>query len=103
MMKQNRIIALAAVALALAISTPAQAQFGNLLNRAKKAVKEKVEKEADKAADKVTSTAKDKAGKVAQDVTGKARAPSAKFTLPTNILTRSSSPCSPTGSIPRSI
>lgn len=75
MMKQNRIIALAAVALTLAISTPAQAQFGNLLNKAKKAVKEKVDKEADKAADKVSSTAKDKAGKVAQDATGKVGIP----------------------------
>ena len=75
MMKQNRIIALAAVALALAISTPVQAQFGNLLDKARKAVKEKVDKEADKAADKVSSTAKDKAGKVAQDATGKVGIP----------------------------
>ena len=45
-MKLNRIIVLpAAVALALAISTPVNAQFGNVLNKAKKAAKEKVNHE----------------------------------------------------------
>lgn len=43
-MKRNRILALsAAMVLAFAIATPANAQFGNLMNKAKKAVKEKVD------------------------------------------------------------
>lgn len=71
-MKNNRIIAMsAAIALAFATATPAQAQFGNVLNKAKKAVKEKVEKTVEntteaakqKATDTATGTAKDAAGK----------------------------------------
>ncbi len=43
-MTHNRTLALlAAIALAFAITTPAEAQFGNILNKAKKAVKEKVD------------------------------------------------------------
>lgn len=43
-MTLRRIFALSAViALAFAVTTPAEAQFGNLLNKAKKAAKEKVD------------------------------------------------------------
>ena len=56
-MKLNRIIVLpAAVALALAISTPVNAQFGNVLNKAKKAAKEKVDKKVKETKQKVEST-----------------------------------------------
>ena len=47
-MKDNRTLALsAALALAFAITTPANAQFGNILNKAKKAVKEKVKEKSE--------------------------------------------------------
>lgn len=70
-MKQNRILALSvAIALAFAITTPANAQFGNVLNKAKKAVKEKVEttvKETKKKVENTTSVAVDKTtGEVAE-------------------------------------
>ena len=47
-MKDYRTLALsAALALAFAITTPANAQFGNILNKAKKAVKEKVKEKSE--------------------------------------------------------
>ena len=59
-MKHNRILALsAALALAFATTTPANAQFGNILNKAKKAVKEKVEKSLTDTKKKAQSTATD--------------------------------------------
>ena len=59
-MKDYRTIALsAALALAFAITTPANAQFGNILNKAKKAVKEKVEKSVTDTKKKAQSTATD--------------------------------------------
>ena len=47
------------MALAFAITTPANAQFGNILNKAKKAVKEKVEKSVTDTKKKAQSTATD--------------------------------------------
>ena len=59
-MKDYRTLALsAALALAFAITTPANAQFGNILNKAKKAVKEKVEKSVTDTKKKAQSTATD--------------------------------------------
>ena len=70
-MKDNRTLALsAALALAFAITTPANAQFGNILNKAKKAVKEKVEKSLTDTKKKAQSTASDAVG----NTTGKAAA-----------------------------
>ena len=70
-MKDNRTLALsAALALAFAITTPANAQFGNILNKAKKAVKEKVEKSVTDTKKKAQSTASDAVG----NTTGKAAA-----------------------------
>ena len=70
-MTHNRILALsAALALAFAITTPANAQFGNLLNKAKKAVKDKVEKSVTDTKKKAQSTASDAVG----NTTGKAAA-----------------------------
>ena len=60
----------AALALAFAITTPAYAQFGNVLNKAKKAVKEKVEKSVTDTKKKAQSTASDAVG----NTTGKAAA-----------------------------
>ena len=68
-MKDNRTLALsAALALAFAITTPANAQFGNILNKAKKAVKEKVEKSLTDTKKKAQSTASD----AVDNTTGKA-------------------------------
>ena len=68
-MKDNRTLALsAALALAFAITTPANAQFGNILNKAKKAVKEKVEKSLTDTKKKAQSTATD----AVDNTTGKA-------------------------------
>ena len=59
-MKDYRTLALSAtLALAFAITTPANAQFGNILNKAKKAVKEKVEKSVTDTKKKAQSTATD--------------------------------------------
>ena len=59
-MKDNSPLALsAALALAFAITTPANAQCGNILNKAKKAVKEKVEKSVTDTKKKAQSTATD--------------------------------------------
>ena len=70
-MKDYRTLALsAALALAFAITTPANAQFGNILNKAKKAVKEKVEKSVTDTKKKAQSTASDAVG----NTTGKAAA-----------------------------
>ena len=60
-MKHKRIITLsAAIVLTFAVTTPADAQFGNVLNKAKKAVKEKVKEKSEeikeKATEKVTGT-----------------------------------------------
>lgn len=72
-MKTNRILALsAAIALACAVTTPASAQFGNLLNKAKKAVKEKVEKKVEKKVEQTKNAAKEKAEKEARKAAGKA-------------------------------
>lgn len=64
-MTHNRILALsAAIALTFAITTPANAQFGNILNKAKKAVKEEVDKKVKETKQKpenATADAKDKA------------------------------------------
>ena len=68
-MKDYRTLALsAALALAFAITTPANAQFGNILNKAKKAVKEKVEKSVTDTKKKAQSTATD----AVDNTTGKA-------------------------------
>ena len=68
-MKDYRTLALsAALALAFAITTPANAQFGNILNKAKKAVKEKVEKSLTDTKKKAQSTASD----AVDNTTGKA-------------------------------
>ena len=68
-MTHNRILALsAALALAFATTTPAYAQFGNVLNRAKKAVKDKVEKSVTDTKKKAQSTATD----AVDNTTGKA-------------------------------
>ena len=68
-MKDYRTLALsAALALAFAITTPANAQFGNILNKAKKAVKEKVEKSLTDTKKKAQSTATD----AVDNTTGKA-------------------------------
>ena len=68
-MKDYRTLALsAALALAFAITTPANAQFGNILNKAKKAVKEKVEKSVTDTKKKAQSTASD----AVDNTTGKA-------------------------------
>lgn len=59
-MNRNRILALsAAIALAFAVTTPANAQFGNALNKAKKAAKEKVVKKAKETKQKVEGSATD--------------------------------------------
>lgn len=76
-MKQNRIIALsAAIALTFAIATPAAAQFGNLLEKAKSKVKEKVENTVERAVDDATDaaidTAKKKTQKAVKDAAEKA-------------------------------
>ena len=68
-MKDYRTLALSAdLALAFAITTPANAQFGNILNKAKKAVKEKVEKSVTDTKKKAQSTATD----AVDNTTGKA-------------------------------
>ena len=62
-MKDYRTLALsAALALAFAITTPANAQFGNILNKAKKAVKDKVEKSVTDTKKKAQGTASDAVG-----------------------------------------
>ncbi|GAB6983017.1 hypothetical protein [Prevotella dentasini] len=76
-MRQNKFIAMsAAIALTFAIATPAQAQFGKLIDKAKKKAKEKVEHAVERAMDDATDaaigTAKKKAKKAAKDVAGKA-------------------------------
>ena len=58
----------AALALAFAITTPAYAQFGNVLNKAKKAVKDKVEKSVTDTKKKAQSSATD----AVDNTTGKA-------------------------------
>lgn len=56
----KKIVALSAtIALAVAISAPTNAQFGKLVNKAKKAAKEKVEKSAKEARKSVENTATD--------------------------------------------
>lgn len=73
-MTHNRILALSAIlALAFAITTPANAQFGNLLNKAKKTVKEKVDKKVKETKQKVEAAATgavDKAAGNAAERTG---------------------------------
>lgn len=71
-MKQKRIIAMsAAIALAFAVTTPANAQFGNILNKAKKAVKEKVEKKVEQKVEQTKNAGKEKAEKEAKKAAGK--------------------------------
>lgn len=66
-MNRNKILALsAAIALAFAVTTPANAQFGNALNKAKKAAKEKVVKKAKETKQKVEGSATDADGNPAQ-------------------------------------
>lgn len=77
-MRRNRILALsAALALACAVTTPANAQFGNILNKAKKAVEGKVEQKveqtrnaAQEKAEKKTEEASDKSLEKVGDKTG---------------------------------
>ena len=59
-MTLRRIFALLAViALVFAVTTPAEAQFGKLLNKAKKAAKEKVENKAREVKNKAEKGARD--------------------------------------------
>lgn len=68
-MTHNRILALSAIlALAFAITTPANAQFGNLLNKAKKTVKENVDTEVKASRKK----AEDAAAGAVNKITGEA-------------------------------
>lgn len=67
-MRLNRILALSAViALAFAATTPAEAQFGGLLNKAKKAAKEKVDKKAKEAKNKAENAARGAIGDAAEN------------------------------------
>ena len=71
MVKLNRIIATTtAVVLAFTFATPAQAQFGNILKKAKDAVKEKVKEKATEAKDKAVNKAMNKAADAVNNVTG---------------------------------
>ena len=60
--------------LALALATPARAQFGNILKKAKNAVKEKAKEKAEETKDKVMNKAanavKSKTGDALNNVTG---------------------------------
>ncbi len=56
--------------LAFTFATPAQAQFGNILKRAKDAVKEKVKEKATEAKDKAVNKAMNKAADAVNNVTG---------------------------------
>ena len=65
-MKANKIIALlVAIVLTFAITSPAEAQFGNLLNKAKNSVQKKIEQgvkdRAERAAERAVDNAIDKA------------------------------------------
>lgn len=72
-MTLRRIFALPAIiALAFAVTTPAEAQFGNLLNKAKKAAKEKVENKAKEAKKKAENAARDAMGDAAEKAAEKA-------------------------------
>ncbi len=67
-MRLNRIFALSAViALAFAATTPAEAQFGNLLNKAKKTAKEKVDNKAKEAKKKAENAALGAIGDAAEN------------------------------------
>lgn len=67
-MRLNRILALSAViALAFAATTPAEAQFGGLLNKAKKAAKEKVDKKAKETKKKAENAALGAIGDAAEN------------------------------------
>ena len=67
-MRLNRILALSAViALAFAATTPAETQFGGLLNKAKKAAKEKVDKKAKEAKNKAENAALGAIGDAAEN------------------------------------
>ena len=56
--------------LAFTFATPAQAQFGNILKKAKDAVKEKVKEKATEAKDKAVNKAMNKAADAVNNVTG---------------------------------
>lgn len=72
-MTLRRILALSAViALAFAVTTPAEAQFGKLLNKAKKAVKEKVENKAREVKNKAEKAARDAVDDAVDGAVGKA-------------------------------
>lgn len=68
-----KIFALSAViALVFAVTTPAEAQFGKLLNKAKKAAKEKVENKAKEAKNKAEKAARDAVDDAVDGAVGKA-------------------------------
>lgn len=72
-MTLRRIFALSAViALAFAVTTPAEAQFGKLLNKAKKAAKEKVENKAREVKNKAEKAARDAVDDAVDGAVGKA-------------------------------
>jgi hypothetical protein len=70
-MKNNRFIALTAtLVLAFAISLPAEAQFGNLLKKAKQNVEKTVKKKVDDASKQAENKIENGVAKTASDVTG---------------------------------
>ena len=72
-MTLRRIFALLAViALVFAVTTPAEAQFGKLLNKAKKAAKEKVENKAREVKNKAEKGARDAVDDAVDVAVGKA-------------------------------
>ena len=71
-MKHKRIITLsAAIVLTFAVTTPADAQFGNVLNKAKKAVKEKVKEKSEEIKEKATEKVKEKSEEIKVKATEK--------------------------------